>query len=294
MNYRSIVTGIGLLLVMCLLCACAASGVGMTPTESAPEDVSVATTVPTNENMATEPAATIETMPTETAETTLPPTMHTDDAVEFWFRHEEIYVYPFTEEEMAELYEYAWELALQRVEHGNTKNLEIHRLAYDPGHTDLLLHTSHHALHPDLPLKDTYGLRVAFSVTCSFTKDEGLPWSDGAYENFPAYIVLYRETHDSPWQPHPWDGWNASFDQDGSTVKIREFPERYPLTPEELSQFALPTGRILGGYRMGDEGYWLFVWDEELQSSRLVKIQTNGPVEPELYDYEAGLPWENN
>ncbi len=278
MNSRSIVTGIGLLLVMCLLCACAASGVGMTPTESAPENVSVATTVPTNENMATEPA-------TEQTEETLSAEEYNRIISQKVFEKnnrpvEETYAYPFTEEEMAEAMAMA---EAHLMDDDYARDIEIHRITYDPYRTDVHIRIAHSNSDVRIPFEERYGLEVQLWVEYSFMPTEGNPNYFEYVSHEYAGLTVSRSSHNGPWEKV--DGMHHEELESNERLQ-----EQYALTFEELSQFSFPMGRILGGYLLNDGRYLFYIWDEELQTSRVVKIELPEPVKPEPYD--AGLEWD--
>lgn len=263
---------VAFLLVLCLLCSCAESNPPELP------DPTISTPAEDSTTPSTEPSK----IPTEdtTAATHDPETQAVLDRL--WLDAEDIYVYPFTDEELAE----AAALVLQDMLDFNpeeVEELEVHSVAFNPYMTDVIVRKHYYAeyysggyIYGDLSLEDLYRSRMIFSVvySCVYTDEmvRSGPVDEKTEDHTHIFMCLSRENPDSPWQ-------NPELGFAGKNHFPLELPSREALLPEDLAQFSLPGCRPLGGYRMKDGSYWLYVWDETAGSSRLVKLDYAAPAD---------------
>lgn len=276
MNQRRITFAIALMLVTSLLCACAVPGFGGAPTAESLNTLSTEYDLTESEPAESTTAPTEETLSAEERDEML-----RQMAFERRYRPvAETYSYPFTETELAEILTVAEEY-VRGFQFQN--DVDIHRVTYEPYATDCDIRAWHASTDVSMPFKERYGLRVVVYVEYSFMPTEDNPFDVEYVSHRVQMVILSRSSHDVSWEK-----------VDGMAIANRptydRLQEQYALTPEELSQFTFPTGRILGGYLLEDGGYLFYVWDEALEISRVVKIELPEPVEPEPYD--IGLDWD--
>lgn len=246
------------LLVLCLLCSCAQS--------NPPEIPDPTISAPTEDT--TEPST--ESVETPTEDTSaLTPEAEVSTA-------EGIYVYPFTEEKLKEAEAIVREYMLD-FDPELVKEIDVHYVAFDPYMTDVNVRQSYYNNYDyhEMTLEEIYGLHMTVLVNFAHVYTEDMaaagagtdPVNDDAY----AYKLLYRSSPDAPWEEVK-DGFSG-------LITPPYLPYEDTLPADTMAQFSLPGCRPIGGYKMEDGDYWIYVWDEETQSSRLVKLDYAAPAD---------------
>lgn len=232
-------------LVLVLLLAAMAVGCTFTGRETTP---------PLDENIV--PKETDEQEEINAPETTDPEKADTEPTTlavppDFEVRRgaEEIVLYPFTNEELTS----AAKVVQQCMDGASTETgvltYEVERIAYDPMMTDVHVRQ----MMAGSPVagwteKDYYEHHISFAVTYSATYDHTKsPFQDVSHGVIS--VSLSRETAQATWE----------FKDSGAPVE--EYSDR-AMSAEELADAADADGRVLAGYKAGDDILWFYLWDD--------------------------------
>lgn len=213
---------------------------------------------------ASEPTLDENNIPTETRleeennvpETTQPEDVNTEPTTlavpsDFEVRRgaEEIAVQPFTHEELTSAVEVVQQSMDSASQETGVLTYEVERIAYDPIMTDVHVRQ----LMAGSPVagwaeEDYYEHYISFAVTYSATYDHTKSPSQDVSHGVIS-VSLSRAEAQAPWE----------FKDSGAPVE--EYSDR-AMSAEELADAADADGRVLAGYKAGDDVYWFYLWDD--------------------------------
>ena len=190
-----------------------------------------------------------ETVP-DTSQPTDSATMAEAGSPEVFRQPDAIFVYPYTEDELAQALEAARESARELGADEGTLTFEAERLAFDPILTDI------HARQRlrNAPVEgwqeaDYYSHYLSFTLIYSATYDHALsPRSDK--DHAAISMELYRQSPEDPW---------VFLDSGEPTSEYSS----WILDAAELEKLPMDTGRILAAYQPGENQRWLYVLAED-------------------------------
>lgn len=169
----------------------------------------------------------------------------------------EISLHPFTQEELDRAQELVEKFLDEIAREPGTLTYQVERIAYDPIMTDVHVRQKMAGAPVDGLLgRDYYARQISFAVTYSATYDhEKTFMQDVSHEVMGVH--LGRENEEAPWE----------YESHGVPV------ERYSgqaMSAQELQELPDTGGRALAGYEIDGEGYWLYLWDEQVGGPSLL------------------------
>lgn len=168
---------------------------------------------------------------------------------------EEIVVYPFPEEALASALEAVNQYLEERSQEAGVLTFDVEKIAYDPMMTDVHVRQRLAGTPVDgWTEEDYYARQISFAVTYSATYDHEKTFMQDTAHDLIA-VTLCREDPQSPWALQ------------SSGVPVEEYSDR-AMSFDELAAITNVPERILAGYKIGDDTYWLYLWDDSTSETR--------------------------
>ena len=184
---------------------------------------------------------------------------------------EEISLYPFTAEELDAALETVQEYLGDVFKELGVLTYEVECIAYDPIMTDVHVRQRMVGTPVDgWAESDYYERQMSFAVT----------YSD-AYNHEKSNVIsvsLSRKNAQSPWE----------FQASG--VSVEQYSSQ-AMSAGELKNITDVSGRVLAGYEAGDDGYWLYLCDDNTGKTQLIQKACNlQTTKPETLEPDPTVP----
>ncbi|MFR8333962.1 MAG: hypothetical protein ACLU9S_17695 [Oscillospiraceae bacterium] len=184
---------------------------------------------------------------------------------------EEISLYPFTAEELDAALKTVQEYLDDVFKELGVLTYEVECIAYDPIMTDVHVRQRMVGTPVDgWAESDYYERQMSFAVT----------YSD-AYNHEKSNVIsvsLSRKNAQSPWE----------FQASG--VSVEQYSSQ-AMSAGELKNITDVSGRVLAGYEAGDDGYWLYLCDDNTGKTQLIQKACNlQTTKPETLEPDPTVP----
>lgn len=180
---------------------------------------------------------------------------------------DQISVYPFTAEELADARELVESIVAGFAQETGVLTFEVERIAFDPMLTDWNIRSEMSgAPTPGWAERDYYASRISFAVTYRATYDHEKTFLQDT-EHAVLGVHLRRDGAQAPWE----------YQEGDHGIPVAEYSDRAMDTAELDRMVTLGglEGRLLGGYQV-EEGYWLYLYREATGTVSFLRARQDG------------------